>query len=413
MKNNGLAKNLLICGDNLKVLYDFKKQGIKVDLIYLDPPFFSNRHYEVVWGDEAEIRSFKDRWAGGIHVYIDWMRERVIKMYDILKDTSSFYLHCDWHASHYLKVMLDEIFGYRNFRNEIIWCYKRWPSKQKNFQSMHDVILRYSKSANVVWNQLYDDFTEQTKKRIKGGKKIEHYEGESGKILIRATKEMSPGVAMCDYWNIPMIAGQAKERLGYPTQKPEALLERIIKASSNKGDTVLDPFCGCGTAMAVAHRLNRKWMGIDISPTAIKLIEKRLEKIGAIKDKDFDSIGMPTTISSLKKLEPFEFQNWVINEMQAKQSKRLAGDKGIDGYYDKSIFTESAGIQVKQSENVGRNVIDNFETALQRKKFNKGYIVGFSFTKDAHEEVARVKEERGLYIKLIKIEDLLLGKAKI
>ncbi|MCK4431685.1 MAG: restriction endonuclease, partial [Candidatus Aminicenantes bacterium] len=303
--------------------------------------------------------------------------------------------------------ILDEVFGYNNFRNEIIWCYKRWPSKQKNFQSMHDVILRYSKSTNVVWNQLYDDFTEQTSKRIKGGKKIEHYEGESGKILIRATKETSPGVAMCDYWNIPMIAGQAKERLGYPTQKPEALLERIITASSNKNDLILDPFCGCGTAMAVAHRLKRRWIGIDISPTAISLIEKRLEKLGAIKGKDYDSIGMPTTISALKKLEPFEFQNWVINEMQAKQSKRVVGDKGIDGHMEKSLYSEEAGIQVKQSEKVGRNVVDNFETALERKKYKRGYVIGFSFTRGSHEEVARVKEEKGLYIKLIKVEDLL------
>jgi len=411
MKNE-LEKNLLICADNLNALDDLIKKGIRADLIYLDPPFFSNRHYEVIWGDEAEVRSFKDRWEGGINVYIEWMKERILKMYDALNETGSFYLHCDWHASHYLKVMLDDVFGYNNFRNEIVWCYKRWPAKQKNFQSMHDIILRYSKSDNVVWNQLFDDFTEQTKKRIKGGKKIEHYEGESGKILIRATEEMSPGVAMCDYWNIPMIAGQAKERLGYPTQKPEALLERIIKASSNKGDLILDPFCGCGTAVAVSQRLSRKWIGIDISPTSVKLMEKRVEKLGAIKNKDFETIGMPTTLAQLRKLEPFEFQNWVINEMRAKQSKKLTSDFGIDGFYEKTIFTERAGIQVKQSENVGRNVVDNFETALSRGKFEKGFIVAFSFTRGAHEEAARAKGEK-VEIKLIEVEDLLLGKVKI
>ena len=411
MKNE-LEKNLLICADNLNALDDLIKKGIRADLIYLDPPFFSNRHYEVIWGDEAEVRSFKDRWEGGINVYIEWMKERILKMYDALNETGSFYLHCDWHASHYLKVMLDDVFGYNNFRNEIVWCYKRWPAKQKNFQSMHDIILRYSKSDNVVWNQLFDDFTEQTKKRIKGGKKIEHYEGESGKILIRATEEMSPGVAMCDYWNIPMIAGQAKERLGYPTQKPEALLERIIKASSNKGDLILDPFCGCGTAVAVSQRLSRKWIGIDISTTSVKLMEKRVEKLGAIKNKDFETIGMPTTLAQLRKLEPFEFQNWVINEMRAKQSKKLTSDFGIDGFYEKTIFTERAGIQVKQSENVGRNVVDNFETALSRGKFEKGFIVAFSFTRGAHEEAARAKGEK-VEIKLIEVEDLLLGKVKI
>jgi hypothetical protein len=164
--------------------------------------------------------------------------------------------------------------------------------------------------------------------------------------------------------------------------------------------------------MAVAQKLKRKWIGIDISPTAIALIEKRLGKLGAVTGKDFDVIGMPTTINELKGLEPFEFQNWVINEMRAKQSKKLSSDFGIDGYYDKTIFTERAGIQVKQSENVGRNVVDNFETALSRGKFSKGFIVAFSFSKGANEEAARAKSE-GLDIRLIKVEDLLLGKVKI
>ena len=134
---------------NLKALDDLKKQGIEADLIYLDPAFFSHRHYEVVWGDEAEVRSFKDRWAGGINVYIEWMRERVVKMYDVLKDTGSFYIHYDWHASHYLKVMLDDIFGYKKFRNEIVWCYKLGGRPSKGFPKKHDVILFYTKSDDI------------------------------------------------------------------------------------------------------------------------------------------------------------------------------------------------------------------------------------------------------------------------
>lgn len=369
MENKSFPKNLLICGDNSKALDDLKKKGIQADLIYLDPPFFSHKYYEVVWGDEAEVRSFKDRWAGGINVYIEWMKERVVKMYDVLKDTGSYYLHCDWHASHYLKVMLDEIFGYRN---------------SESFLARRQYI--------------------EGKSGIYGGR------NEKSKNL-SVYKE---GKLIEDWWNDIPAGGQIsrKELLGYPTQKPEALLERIIRVSSNKGDLILDPFCGCGTAMSVAHRLNRKWIGIDISPTAISLIEKRLEKVGAIKSKDFDSIGMPTTLSELKALEPFEFQNWVINEMKAKQSKKLVADMGLNGYYDKTIFTDSAGIQVKQSEKVGRNVVDNFETALRRGKYDKGFIVAFSFTKGAREEVARVKG-KGLDVKLIKVEDLLYGKVKI
>ena len=457
-KNN--SKNLLICGDNLKALDDLIKEGVKVDLIYLDPPFFSNRHYEVIWGDEAEVRSFKDRWEGGINVYIEWMRERVAKMYDVLKDTGSFYLHCDWHASHYLKIMLDDIFGIRQFQNEIIW--RRTNAKGlafKSFAANHDVILRYVKSDKWTWNARYipldSSYVDKFYRFVeeKTGRKYQladltnpnldrpnlTYEFLGVKRVWRWTKDRmneafknglivqtKPGTVprlkryldeqegkpIDDIWeDIKPIQSGTGERLGYPTQKPEALLERIIRASSNKGDLVLDSFCGCGTCNVVAQRLGRKWIGIDISPTAITLITKRLEKIGAIKNKDFDIIGMPTTLSELKDLEPFEFQNWVINEMKAKQSKKLTSDFGLDGYYDKTIFTEKAGIQVKQSDNIGRNVVDNFETALTRGKFKKGFIVAFSFTKGANEEAARIKGD--LDIKLIKVEDLLFGKVKI
>lgn len=400
-------KNLLICGDNLKALDDLIKQDIKVDLIYLDPPFFSNRHYEVVWGDEAEVRSFKDRWAGGIHVYIEWMKERVVKMHDILKDTGSIYLHCDWHASHYLKVMLDEVFGYRNFRNEIVWWYITTPAPKKNFARQHDTILFYSKSKDVIFyrDNVRVPYSEETLSK-KASRRVFHHSKKSYQQVPHKLGKVCP-----DVWQIPFINPFAHERLGYPTQKPETVLERIIKASSNENDLILDPFCGCGTAMAVAHRLNRKWIGIDISPTAISLIEKRIESLGAITGKDFDSIGMPTTLTELKALEPFEFQNWVVNEMQAKQSPRKSGDEGIDGHIEKSLYAEEAGIQVKQSEKVGRNTVDNFETALERKKYKRGYVVGFSFTKNAHEEAARVREEKGLYIKLISVEDLLKRKS--
>jgi len=397
---NNLKRNLLICGDNLNALDDLKKQEIKADLIYLDPPFFSNKQYEVVWGDEAEVRSFKDRWAGGIKVYIKWIKERVVKMYDVLKNTGSFYLHCDWHASHYLKVMLDEVFGHHNFRNEIVWCYTGPSRSLKDFPSKHDTIFRYSKSdfyfsnldaVRIPYKALHTD----------KGKKSAIW-GKDGKLQDKEVRKryIERGKIPEDFWTDIPSGGHISplERLGFPTQKPEKLLERIIKASSNEGDLVLDPFCGCGTAMAVAHRLKRKWMGIDISPTAIGLIEKRVDKLAAIKGKDFDTIGMPTTITELKALEPFEFQNWVINEMRAKQSKKLVGDMGLNGYYDKTIFTEEAGIQVKQSEKVGRNVVFNFETALRAGKYERGYVVAFSFTKGTHEEVARAKGD-GLDIK--------------
>jgi len=464
MKNNQFNKNLLICGDNLKALDDLKKLGIKADLIYLDPPFFSNKQYEVVWGDEAEVRSFKDRWAGGINVYIEWMKERIIKMHDILKDDGSFYLHCDWHAGHYLKVMLDEVFGYRNFQNEIVWKRTYAHSDPSRCGRIHDIILFYTKSETYIWNNIYqkpdpdyidlffDQYDSARKERYSRLDLTAPKHGDGGNLLyewkgiwpsknrtwactkdkmekldkegrIHYPKRGMPrqkryeseykGTVLQDIWtDIRPMHNLSSERLGYPTQKPEALLERIIKASSNKDNLVLDPFCGCGTAMVVAQKLERKWIGIDISPTALTVIERRLAKYGIIKNRNFDVIGMPTTLSELRALEPFEFQNWVINEMRAKQSKKLVADMGLNGYYDKTIFTDSAGIQVKQSEKVGRNVIDNFETALKRAKYNTGFVVGFGFTKGAKEEVARVKG-KGLDIKLIRVEDLLLGKVKI
>jgi len=213
-----------------------------------------------------------------------------------------------------------------------------------------------------------------------------------------------------DWWQIQPIAPSAKERLGYPTQKPESLLERIIRASSNRGDIVLDPFCGCGTATVVAHKLGRQWIGIDISPTAIKVIEQRLRLIKVEKNIDYIIIGSPTTIKDLKELKPLEFQNWVINEMQAKHRRK---DKGLDGYISQDLYKENAGIQVKQSENVGRDKIDYFRSALQREKYQKGYIVGFSFSKGATNEVARLKNAGEILIRLIKVADLLEKKIRL
>ncbi len=395
--------NKLICGDNLVELAKIK-EGV-VDLIYIDPPFFSNRTYEVIWGDEAETRSFKDRWAGGIEHYIGWMEGRVKEMHRVLKPTGLMYLHCDYHASHYLKIMMDKIFGNKNFRNEVIWHYKRWSNASKNYQRMHDTIFFYSKSNDYIFNIQYQPYSkpeviEDTVRAVIDGK-LQRLKNKEGHYIKR--KKENIGVPLHDVWEIQHIQPTSKERLGYPTQKPEALLERIIKASSNKGDLVLDAFAGCGTALAVAQKLGRRWIGIDISPTAIKLMEKRLKKLGAM---DIVATGLPQNLGDLRKLDPFEFQNWVINEMGAYHSKKKTGDMGVDGYFAGNLFREPAIIQVKQSDNIGRNVVDNFETAMRREKKQVGYIVAFSFGKGAYEETARVKNREGLIIKLITARQL-------
>lgn len=400
------GKNKLYRGDNLEILATLPEES--VDLIYIDPPFFSNQNYEIIWGDEAEIRSFEDRWEGGINVYVEWMRERCVELHRILTTTGSMYLHCDWHAGHYLKVMMDEIFHPKNFRNEIIWHYKRWTAASRIFQRMHDTIFWYSKSNKFVFTKPMQSYShpEMIETTVRGmiDGKLQRLKNPDGSYVKRKKKNV--GVIMHDVWeDINFIPPTGKERLGYPTQKPEALLERIIKTSSNKGDVVCDAFCGCGTALAMAQKLGRRWVGIDISPSAIALIKNRLNTIG-VRDSDYDVIGMPTKAEELMQFKPYEFQYWVINEMHGSGSDRKSGDMGIDGF----SFLEHYPIQVKQSEHVGRPVVDSFETALRRhyhrKKERHGYIVAFSYTKGAHEEVARVKKE-GTHIMLLTVQNIL------
>lgn len=306
MGNPNWQNQTIWTGDNLDILRGMNSES--VDLIYLDPPFNSNRDYAAPIGSEAAGAAFKDTWtlndvdeawhgeiadrdpalygiidaAGqahgkGMKSYLIMMAVRLMELRRILKATGSLYLHCDPTASHYLKLLLDVVFGQSQFRNEIIWHYRRWPAKQKNFQRMHDVILRYARGDDVTWNQLFDPLSPETLKRIKGGKKIvTFYDKDSGKKRIRPTDETSKGVPMQDVWGIKQIVGPSRERTGYPTQKPLALLERIIQSSSNVGDAVLDPFCGCATACLAAEKHGRHWVGIDISSKAFELVKTRL-----------------------------------------------------------------------------------------------------------------------------------------
>lgn len=384
-----LETSVLYCDDNVNRLSQFPDECI--DLVYLDPPFFSNRNYEVVWGDEAEIRSFEDRWEGGIEVYTGWMRERVQELYRVLKPTGTMYLHCDWHAGHYLKVMCDGIFEARNFRNEIVWCYAGGGVPKKDFPRKHDTIFRYTKGKDYFFQPAYRPYSAGTMQRGRTAVKGKYF--DEG---LRAE-----GTPVNDWWtDVPKITSPTDaEKLGWPTQKSEALLERIIAASSREGDVVLDPFCGCGTTVAVAHRLKRQWIGIDISPTATGVMRQRMAKLGATAQVE----GLPVTADELRELKPFEFQNWVIRQVQGAAASRKSGDMGIDGY----SFMEHLPIQVKRSDHVGRNIVDNFETAVKRDGRSKGYIIAFSFTRGAYEEAARVRAADNCEIVLVTVSDLL------
>ncbi len=395
--------NSIYEGDNIEILSKFPSNS--VDLIYADPPFFSNKHYEVIWEDGAEIRAFQDRWKGGIENYISWMEPRLRECYRILKDTGTIYLHCDAHANAHLRILMDKIFSSKNFRNEIIWCYRGAGYPKKDFGNRHDTIFRYSKTENYIFNldAVREKYAEATRERFK------HYIGNVRKSGDFGLQKLNPlGKQPDDWWEIQPIAPSAKERLGYPTQKPLVLLEKIIKASSNKENIVLDPFCGCGTTLVASQKLGRKWIGIDVSPTACKLMFKRMQRECGINPL---LVKGEVDLKYIQKLPPFEFQNWVVvDKFLGTVSKTKSGDFGVDGFTPQ--ITGGYPIQVKQSEGIGRNVVDNFETAMRRFKKNKGYIVAFSFGKGAYEEVARVKNQEGLEIILRTVEDLLNGKVE-
>jgi len=409
--------NKLILGDNLEILKTFPDNY--VNLIYLDPPFFSNRNYEVIWGDTGEIRSFQDRWSGGISHYIDWLKERVIEMHRVLKPTGSIFLHCDWHANAYIRVhILDRIFGEKNFRNEIIWCYAGPGNVKNRLAQKHDTIYFYSKTGNMYFNAdiIRLPYSEETLARTnRGASNTGIMANVKGDIYERHKNRLNEkGKYPEDYWtDIPRLQGNGSERIGYPTQKPEALLERIINCASNKGDIILDPFVGGGTTIAVADRLNRQWIGIDQSPMAVKVTEFRLQKQTDLYTAPYTIQLYKYDYDTLRYKDAFEFESWIVQQFGGIGNIKQRGDFGLDGKME-----DNTPIQVKRSDNIGRNVIDNFLSAVQRydkSLFTKnqkvknpiGYIIAFSFGKGAIEEVARLKNEDNIIVKLVKVDEIV------
>jgi len=445
-------RNQLYCGDCLTIL-DIVPDA-SVDLIYIDPPFYSQRVYETIWGEEAERFAFEDRWAGGINHYVNYLVARIKKMHSRLKDSGSFYIHLDWHISHYMKLELDKIFGYSNFQAEIIWRRTSAHVDTIGFGHVTDSIFFYSKSNHFTWNPQFRPYSEEhlnksyrhkdpaTGRRFMladlTGAGIRR--GETGKAwrtinptrwnrhwirppreldelhkkglvywpekggMPRLRKFLSPkGQPADNIWtDIPPVTSQSSERLGYPTQKPVALLERIVGASSNPGDLVMDAYCGCGTTLAAAQKLGRKWIGIDISQSAIRVVEQRLRKLGAT---NYEVHGLVKSLKELKALDPFEFQNWAINAVYGQHSPRKIADMGIDGF----TFMERHPIQVKQMDHVGRPVIDAFVGMLEREKEKRGMVIAFGFTTGAIDEVARLERESKIKIELVKCADLIAG----
>ena len=471
---------VIYCGDNLDQLEKLPAQS--VDLIYIDPPFNSNRNYEVFWGETKEKRSFEDRHES-TKAYIDYMRPRCVELSRVLKKTGSFYYHCDWHAAHYVKVMLDQIFGENNFQCEIIW--RRNLAKGLAFTSLpnnHDTIFYYGGGGKITFHppmnpydedNLDEKTAEKYSQRDPDGRRFQltsllnpatdrpnlTYEFLGVKRVWRWTQERmqdayeqgqvvqtKPGAVprfkryldeqegrpVDSVWvDIPPINSQAKERLGYPTQKPLALLDRIIRQSSNENDLILDAFCGCGTALVAAQQLKRQWIGIDISPTACRVMAKRLRSVCGLSESEtqwkktergFIVRDLPRSEEQLRKMPPFEFENWAVIALGGIPNKTQVGDLGIDGrIYPVSAMPERRGkdtgelefmdtwypIQVKQTDKVGRPDIDAFAHAMQRKERKLGYFVGFAFTGDALFEIDRFRRTTGCEIKPLTVREIL------
>jgi DNA modification methylase len=444
-----INKNQLYYGDNLDVLRKYIKDE-SIDLCYIDPPFNSKRNYNQIYNnigneDKAQAQAFIDTWTwddtakanleeiifnnklltyqtvqlieglekilgyGSLLAYLVSMTLRIVEIYRVLKSTGSLYLHCDPTASHYLKLVLDSIFCSQggNFLNEIIWNYSTFHGSKNQFKKNYDQIFFYSKSKHWVfnWENIPEGYKEKTIKRFDKEDELGRYKIIKGKKFY-----MGEGTFPNACFYIPQTQMNSTEHLGYPTQKPEALLERIIKASSREGDIVLDAYCGCGTTVAVAEKLNRRWIGIDITYQSISLILKRLEEHFGKETIDNISLnGIPKDFESAESLAHKkddktrkEFEKWAIltfTNNRAKINEKKGKDGGIDGRVTITDMIESNGIYKNERELVIVSVKSN-------KKMDP------SFIRDFYGTIEREKAVMGYFITLYPMENLIAESKK-
>ena len=471
-----LHPNSLHYGDNLDILRkreDFPDESI--DLIYLDPPFNSKRNYNVIYktptghDSDSQITAFEDSWHWGdqaeqeyfnltkqpntklseliqalrqflketdMMAYLVMMANRLLEMHRVLKPMGSLYLHCDPTASHYLKIVLDGVFGNENFRNEICWHYSGWNGKLRDhFEKRHDIIFFYAKNKNQLFNsyslpwESRDEYVSVRKQKVfrdeKGREYVLSDAGDGKRVERYLDDAMAYGKPIDDVWNIDKINNSSKESLGYPTQKPLALLERIIQASSNEGDIVLDPFCGCGTAVHAAQKLNRKWIGIDITHLAISLIEKRMKD--AFPGISFEVHGVPKDFDGavdLAKRDKYQFQWWACSLVNAQpyRGKKKGSDTGIDGLIfaleDPDESPKKIIVSVKGGDHVGSAMIRDLKGVVEREKAIIGLFVTLAEpTRDMLKEASsagfhEVGEKQYPKIQILTIKGLLEGRER-
>jgi len=429
--------NLLYLGDNLDILSKLEKRS--VDLVYLDPPFNKDKNFIVV--DQTNINFFTDIWKGGNNTYLEELLKRLILIKEIMKDTASIFLHCDDTMSHYIKIMLDNVFGSQNFRNQIVW--KRSSNtgggkmRSNKFARNHDIIFWYTKTQNykfnkqfipypideLTWRFPHDDndgkgpyhwntltyYTEDKVKELqrnneirKTSKKSKH--PYSYKVYLNRTQG---GIVLSDIWDdINPVHGSSLEYCSWPTQKPLKLLHRIIFTATDKGDIILDPYGGSGTTAVAATQLERYFISIDFSPTSLIVTKARLDacnlKTTSTYNPSYDIVKETIEYNNIRNMNKWKLQEMIISKLGGI-SQGKGADLGIDGFIiekDKRI-----AIQCKGTE-VGREVVDSFKSALQRQNLCNGILVAFYFSKNVYNEVSRLKLDDNINIKLVPIKEL-------
>ena len=398
--NDAHDPNRLIWGDNLHIMRSIPSNT--VDLIYIDPPFFSGRNFNVLWGDNNELRSFNDIWEGGLDGYLVWLNTRLYEMKRILKLTGSIYVHCDWHASHYIKVEMDKIFGYENFQNEVIWYYGGGGASKSRYARKHDTILFYSKTSNWYFNA---DVIRESHKWDKGQLRADGSE-----------RDYKKGKLPDDVYEHHSIMPWSSERIGYPTQKPEALIERIIKASSRKGGTVLDCFVGGGTTAAVAQRLGRRFIVCDQSRVAIAVTAERLKQE-----------SMTLELGEEPRLD-FTVEQWGIYEAD-RLSQMLADDfrRFVLTCYGATRTEDSSAIHGWRNQMpvwVGAPRLDSQTTAQDVTEFanairrteqyrqsnlRNGEMLAWGFRQDAAEAAEQLRNLEKVDVNFVSLAQIQIG----
>ena len=397
--------NRLIWGDNLHVMRQIPTNS--VDLIYIDPPFFSGRPYNVMWGDANEMRSFNDIWEGGMDGYLIWLNARLYEMKRILKSTGSIYVHCDWHASHYIKVELDKIFGHENFRNEIVWYYNSGARKKKDFGRRHDIIFRYSCSESYFVDFDCDEAREPYSPDINIPRSKRHYYDERGKVVD-------------DIWRIPIIPQNNKtERIGYPTQKPEQLIRRIVATSCPPDGIVADFFVGGGTTVAVAQRLGRRWIACDQSRVAIAVTAERLKQQAITRSMEDDTPPDFTVehwgiyeAPRMSEMPADQFRDFVLRAYGATRIGQEDDGPHIHGWRNQlPIWVGDAPLD---SQARAQDVSDFANAIRQTTQYDQanlrdGIMLAWGFGRDAVAAAEQLRRQEAVDVNFVRIGQVRIG----